>query len=86
MHAVRVASEAYELLMLHHITYPRPEAALLLQIRKGELPYQQVAELIEQGLADLGYAQSKSTLPAEPDRQWAEDFVHDRYLEHITRT
>jgi hypothetical protein len=31
------------------ITYPRPEAHLLLKVRKGELPYKAIAEIIEEG-------------------------------------
>lgn len=83
MHAVRVACEAYELLTTHHITYPRPEAALLLQIRKAELPYQQVADIIEEGLLNLEKAQAQSTLPAHPDTQWADDFIEDQYSTHV---
>lgn len=79
MHAVRVCYEAIELCKTGYITFPRPEAALLLQIRKGELPYEQVAEMIEQGLIDLTAAKDASTLPAEPDYKWIEDFVVDVY-------
>lgn len=80
MHAVRVAGEAHELLTTHHITYPRPDAPVLLQIRRGELSYQIVADLIENGLKSLEEAQQKSTLPDKPDFQFAEDFVYNAYL------
>lgn len=83
MHAVRVATEAQELLSDHTITYPRPEAELLLQIRKGELPYKQVAELIEQGLEDLETAQAKSTLPEKPDFEFAENLIYETYRSQI---
>lgn len=85
-HAVRVASEAKELLLHHTITYPRPDSPLLLQIRKGELPYQQVADIIERGLVDLEQAQLASTLPAEPDREFAENLIYRKYLTPILRT
>src|SRR3954469_7121505 len=61
------------------ITYPCPEAALLLQIRKGELPYRQVAELLETGLERLEECQQLSTLPEAPDRAFAEDLVAECY-------
>ncbi len=83
MHAVRVAAEAKELLLTHHITYPRPEAETLLQIRKGKLPYKQVAEMIEQGLVELDAASAVSTLPKEPDKYFADGFVYDTYLKSI---
>ncbi len=85
LHAVRVAAEAKELLLHHTITYPRPEAPLLLQIRKGELPYPKVAELIEQGLADLEAAQLVSTLPEEPDRAFAEELVLAAYRTRVAQ-
>lgn len=83
MHAVRVAKEAEELLLTGNITYPRPEADLLLQIRKGELPYKQVAELIEEGLDTLEIAKAKSKLPDAPDTSFAEELVYDYYLNNI---
>ena len=78
-HAVRVNHEALELLSTHKITFPRPEKDLLLKIKKGEMPYEQVAEIIEQGLADLYVAHEKSTLRDTPDREWADDLVYDFY-------
>lgn len=78
-HAVRVAAEARELLLTGNITFPRPEAQLLLQIRKGELPYAQVAELIEQGLEDVKAAQLVSTLREKADLEWIDDFVYEIY-------
>ena len=79
MHAVRVCHEAQELLVTHHITYPRPEAELLLRVRKGEMPYPEVAALIERGLEELEIYQAQSTLPAKPDYKAAEDLVMTVY-------
>lgn len=79
MHAVRVASEAKELLLSGVVTFPRPERALLLRIRKGELPYEEVASLIEGGVDELEQAKVKSALPAVPDRGFAEDLICRHY-------
>lgn len=78
-HAVRVNSEAIELLRTGHITMPRPDAELLKQIKKGELPYEQVATLIEQGLADLMKAKEESTLRDAPDQEWIDNFLAQVY-------
>jgi hypothetical protein len=78
-HAVRVNNEALELLIAHHITFPRPDKDLLLAIKKGEMPYDIVAELIEEGLAALYLAHEKSTLRDEPDKEWADNFVYEIY-------
>lgn len=82
-HSVRVGREANELLLTGNITLPRPEKDLLLQIRKGELPYQQVAELIEQGLSDLNESVRVSTLRETPDLQVVDDLVKYIYRKEI---
>lgn len=79
MHAVRVQEEAKELLLTGHVTFPRPEAPLLLKIRKGEVPYADVASQIEAGLEELEVVQSKSTLQKEPDRKFADDLIAEVY-------
>jgi hypothetical protein len=78
-HSVRVNSEALQLLTTGHITFPRPDRELLLQIKLGQLPYEQIAELIEQGLADVCEVHKKSTLRDKPDKEWADNFVYDVY-------
>lgn len=77
MHAVRIGNEAVELLKDRRITFPRPEAAHLISIRTGALPYQQVAEEIEQLVIDIEAASNESTLPSEVDRAWIEKTVYD---------
>lgn len=86
MHAVRVSREAEELLLHHTITYPRPEADLLLAIRKGELPYKDVAEMLETGLDRLEECHRISTLPDRGDQAGAEAFVIDVYRKAVAST
>ena len=83
MHAVRVTEEAKELLSTGHITFPRPEKDVLLQIRQGLMPYKDVADLIERGMQELEAIQENSVLPKEIDREFFEKFVYDTYLETI---
>lgn len=78
-HAVRVNSEAQELLSTSRITFPRPDRELLLKIKLGQMPYKEVAAIIEQGLEDLNAAQEKSTLREKPDRDWADQFLYQVY-------
>lgn len=82
-HAVRVNSEAVELLKSNFITFPRPDRELLKQIKLGQLAYEYVAEKIELGLVDLYSAQANSPLRETPDREWAEDFIYDVYSRRV---
>lgn len=85
-HAVRVNTEAQELLATGSITFPRPDSDLLLKIKTEQMPKEQVFEIIEHGVADLYEAQAKSTLREEPDRAWAEDFLYYVYDQTITNS
>ena len=78
-HAVRVNSQAVELLRMGHITFPRPDRELLTKIKTGQLPYEQVAEVIERGLVDVVSAQQKSFLPEKPDLELADEIILDAY-------
>ena len=78
-HAVRVCQEAIELMNTGKVTFPRPEADLLLQIKKGEMEYDLVAALIEKGLAELEVATANSTMRKKPDSEFADDLVVQAY-------
>lgn len=78
-HAVRVNSEAKELLTTGFITFPRPDKDLLLAIKLGKMNYKEVAALIEQGLEDLKEASANSKLREVPNKEWADNFVYKIY-------
>lgn len=78
-HAVRVNTEAKELLETGFITFPCPNRELLLKIKLGEMPYKEVSEIIEQGLQSLKEAELRSTLREQPDMSFVNDFLFDVY-------
>lgn len=84
-HAVRVAKQAVELLETGHLTFPRPEAAFLLSIKRGELPYAAVAEEIEALLPAVEDAAARSTLPAQPDRAFMDEMIVRAYRAEVCR-
>jgi predicted nucleotidyltransferase len=82
-HAVRVATEAIEVLGTGRVTFPLPNAAHVLAIKLGRLPYQAVAEDIERLLGEVEEAAARSTLRDEPDREWIDDFVANVHAEQV---
>ena len=82
-HAVRVGREAIELLETGRIIFPRPDAGHLLDVKRGQLVYKQVAEEIEGLLETVTALEKTSPLRAKPDIAWAEEFVIARHLEQI---
>lgn len=74
-HAVRVGDEALELLNTGNITFPLLNAKHILDIKLGKLPYQQVAEEIEQLLSKVEEASEKSKLPNTVNQIFIDDLV-----------
>lgn len=84
MHAVRIAAEAKELLLTGKITFPRPEAELLLKIRTGRIPYKEVELLIEDGLTGIKDAEQRSTLSDKPNHAYMDELVSNAHWSVIT--
>ncbi len=78
-HAVRIARQAVEFLEAGRVTLPRPEAAHLLAVKRGELPYAAVSEEIETLLEAVEAAAERCGLPEAPEPGLAEDFIADLY-------
>lgn len=81
MHAVRIKNQAIELLTTGNVTFPRPEKDHLLKIRTGELPYDQVAHEIEEGLTEVESV--KSRLPERPNYHFCESLICGLYKREI---
>lgn len=84
-HAVRIGEQAIELFQTWNIEFPRRNAEFLLQIKRGELPYKQVAELVEQNFIDVELSSQVSSLPEDVDHEWINDFVFDIYRDVVTK-
>jgi hypothetical protein len=78
-HAVRVGTQAIELLKTANVTFPLPNAAHVLAIKLGKLPYKEVGGEIEELLVAVEAAAESSSLPDKPDLQWIDDFVCSVY-------
>lgn len=82
-HAVRVNAEGLELLTTGHITFPRPEAKLLVDIKNRSIPFEEISVLIEEGLNKLVEASKVSTLRDKTDQEWIDNFVCDVYTKQV---
>lgn len=71
MHAVRISEQTLQYLNSGTITFPRPNAGFLKDIRLGNVNYDLVTEMIQKNLVDIEEARAKTTLRAAPD----EDFL-----------
>lgn len=74
-HAVRVANEAIELLETANVTFPLPNAEHILEIKRGLLPYDAVANEIEGLLEQVEKSAQTSTLPDEVDHDFINEIV-----------
>lgn len=74
-HAVRVANEALELLATANVTFPLPNAAHILAIKRGSLPYDDVASEIEGLLEEVERASVASALRDEADQGFIDELV-----------
>lgn len=78
-HAVRVAHQAIELLEEGNITFPRPEASHLLDIKLGKLDYKIVQEELEKLVEKVEEVSLTSFLPEETDFEVLEKLVLELY-------
>jgi hypothetical protein len=83
MHAVRVAEEAKEVLTTGQITFPRPEAKLLLKIRKGELPYEEVSVMIESRVQEVENLEGQSVIRSKPDSEFMKELVIAKHMRQV---
>jgi hypothetical protein len=84
-HAVRVANEAIELLKTSNITFPLENRGHILDIKRGYIPYERVADEIEKLLVEVEEASKVSVLRKEPDYAWIDSFVEEVYAGVIVK-
>jgi hypothetical protein len=84
-HAVRIGEQAVELLVTGEIIFPRPNAARLLSIKKGELEYGPIAEELDFLLETIEQLSNTSRLPDVPDIEFMEQLREDFYLNEVKK-
>ena len=84
-HAVRVGTEALELLTTGRITFPLHTADFLVAVKTGQVPYVEVARGIEELLEAVEQASVESSLPEDPDTALMDEIVMDAYEAEVRR-
>lgn len=85
-HLVRLIGEGQELLKTGYITFPRPNAKELLDVRQGKYTYKELMELIggEDNGVDNQLSNIESILPHSPDRKNADVLCRKLIKQRIT--
>lgn len=83
-HAVRVSKELIELLTFGRINFPLAEADLLLKIKKGELPLEEVQGILDSDLAFIELQTSQSHLPDKVDIKWWDNFLAQLMIDYLS--
>src|ERR1700722_12706024 len=78
-HAVRVGREAIELFETGRIIFPLRDAAEIRAIRRGDLKYAAVAEIIDELLVAVEVAAAATSLREEPDKGFIDELVAQAY-------
>lgn len=68
-HAIRLVKQLTELMETGTMTFPRPDADLLLGIRNGEYMKEELEELHDDVVSEAEAARNKSVLPDKPDEK-----------------
>jgi uncharacterized protein len=79
MHAVRLCGEGIELMTKGYVTYPRPEAGHLIDIRLGKFSLDGICSMVSGLLTELDEATAKSSLRSKPDRVTVNECLTEAY-------
>lgn len=74
-HAVRVSKELIEILSFGRVNFPLVDAPLLLEIKKGERPLEEVQNILDRDLAFVELQAKRSHLPDSIDCKWWDDWL-----------
>jgi hypothetical protein len=85
-HAVRVGHQTIERLETGELTFPRPNAKLLLRIKRGELEFKRVEEKLELLIEGIKDAHGKSDLRETIDQELADQITLNFYSSQVFQT
>jgi len=84
-HAVRVSKELIELLTFGSIAFPLSDAELLLKIKLGQVPMEEVQSILDRDLAFVEAQAEQSHLPEKVDHKFWDGFLVRIVSEHLSK-
>jgi hypothetical protein len=78
-----VSKELIEILSFGRVNFPLVDAPLLLEIKKGEHPLEEVQGILDRDLAFIEVQAAQSHLPETVDHKWWDNFLKDIVGEYI---
>lgn len=82
-HAFRAAFQTMELFTKHTISFPRPEAEYLKEIKLGKIPYATAALELDKLITEVKAMHTTCDLPDRPDYDFWEKFLIEKVKEMI---
>lgn len=88
MHALRLGVQGVELLSTGRVTLPvvGGPGDHLRAVRRGDVALAEVLQSLSGIEHELRRLRSESTVPAEPDRTWVDDWLHRSYTQYWAGT
>ena len=84
-HVYRLLKEGRELLLTGKITFPRPEAEVLLDIKNGNWKYEQIEELFDGVDSEFTKYEEQSVLPHFPDHNKTNSILLEILVQFIEK-
>lgn len=78
-HAFRAGYQVRSILVNNDFGYPLEETALIIRVKRGEMPYSDAGPLLDHLLDEIMDLREKSTLPTKVDRSFFDEWLLDRF-------
>lgn len=75
-HTIRLLGQSRELVDTGKLTFPRPNAEILLSIKRGELPLEKVTEIYNSYMSRSEFAEKPTHLPDKPPIKHIRNLYH----------
>lgn len=82
-HALRVSYQLKDIYLYGDFEYPLKESEYILKVKTGQLPYDNVSNVIENLFEEVTDLSQKSELPEKVDTSFWEDFLYEIYRDKI---